>query len=510
MVRRSSSYLDGRSALNEVDLKIGEVRDALSSALEDVESAEARQAEVRQEQAEAYGVLADIRLDVVASGVSLDDLEGAERKARELLERHETYAEEKQAKVDESADAIEALEAERRTTALALDQCIDTYETKVAAIETALETDDDYLALAETHEETEAIVARSEQKLQLARDDRKKKGAPYDEDPLFSYLWKRGFRTTDYTGRGLTKMLDSWVARLCRFDRARLNYARLIELPERLAEHVERVKEDASAALTKLEAAEHNALMEGGAVALETAANEKRAELDAVDQKIEAAETRHFETVAEHEAVLSGGKGPAAEAREILEDALRDASFPDLRLLAAETIELDDDRIVDRLVKLRAEQMSFELDDRDLRRRPTRIKQDLRALETLRSEFKRARYDSPYARFKSSDVDRALSGVLSGQLDVGRALRLLRKGLKQRQPRTPRGFGGQRRNDTLGLPDAVGDVLLEVLKQSSRGGWGSGRARPTKRRSPRIKTGSRSRKSGGRKKGGGFKSTGGF
>ena len=208
---------------------------------------------------------------------------------------------------------------------------------------------------------------------------------------------------------------------------------------------------------------------------------------------------------------MSGGKGPAAEAREILETALKRASFPDLRLLAAETIELDDDRIVDRLIKLRAEQMSFELDERELKRRPTRIKQDLRSLETLRSEFKRARYDSPYASFKSGVIERVLSGVSNGQLDVSRALRMLRKGLVQRQPRTPRGFGGQRRSDTLGLPDVMGDILWEVMKQGSRGGWsGGGRARPIKRRSPRIKTRRSSPRKSGGKKGGGFKSTGGF
>ena len=260
-------------------------------------------------------------------------------------------------------------------------------------------------------------------------------------------------------------MLDGWVARICRFDRARLNYARLTELPERLAEHVTRVKEDEANALLELEAAEQSALEEGGAHTLREAANSKRSDLGELDKKIEAAEATHLALVADHEAVLSGGKGPAAEARKILEEALRKASFPDLRALAAETLELVDDRIVDRLVKLRAEQMSFELDEGDLRKRPTQIKQDLRSLETLRTEFKRARYDSPYASFKASTLEQALTGVMTGGMAIDRALRLLRRGLKEIKPRTPRGFGGQRRSDALGLPDAVEDILVEVLKQ---------------------------------------------
>ena len=511
MVSRRGSYLDGRRALHAFDQRISDVRRALSNALDEVESADARRAEVRKEQAEAYSTLAQIRLDIVASGISLDDLEGAEREAHRLLEQHEDFADRQQARVEGSANEVEALEQQRRIVAADLDESIEDYEAKVEEIETALETDTAYLALADASEEASAIVARSEQKLELARSDRQEKGAPYDADPLFSYLWKRGFRTTEYKGRGLIKMLDGWVARIVKFDQARLNYARLTELPERLAEHVDRVKQEEQDAEAALEAAEHTALIDGGAVELETIAKAKRAELETLDKKIEAAETAHMAVVAEHEEVLKGGRGPAAEARSVLESALRQASFPDLRLLAAETIELDDDRIIDRLVKLRAEQMAFDLDDSELRRRPTELKHDLRSLETLRSEFKRARYDSPYASFKTSVIERVLAGVAGGQLDVGRAIRMLRKGLVQKQPRTPREFGGQRRSDTIGLPDVVGDILIEVLKQGGRGGWGnSGRARPIKRRSPRISPRKSSKSKSSGKKGGGFKTTGGF
>lgn len=515
MVRRRGNYLGGREALVEFDREIGSLRRSLSDALEDAEASESRQAELQQQQAEAYRALARIRLDVVAAGLSLDDLNGAEQKARDLLEQHETYAERQQEQVDQRAEDIAKLEAERQVAAATLDAAVEAYETRVADVEESLEANQAYLELAGALEESSAVLARSEQKLELARDDRKTKGAPYDDDPLFSYLWTRGFRTTAYKGGGITKLLDGWVARLIRFDRARLNYARLTELPERLAEHVERVRDEQAEAQAELETAEQEALEAGGAIELETSANDRRSDLEALDKKIAVAEEAHMSAVAAHEEVRRGGKGPAAEARNLLESALKKASFPDLRLLAAETIELDDDRIVDQLVKLRAEQMSLELDERDLHARPEQLKNDLKTLERVRSEFKQARYDSPYASFKSSVIERVLSGVTSGQLDIGRALRMLRKGLVQRQPRTPRGFGGRRRNNTLGLPDGVGDILLEVIKQTGRSGWGnSGRARPIKRRSPRIKprSGASRKSSGGKsgKKGRGFKTTGGF
>ncbi len=53
-------------------------------------------------------------------------------------------------------------------------------------------------------------------------------------------------------------MLDNWVAKLCRYDEAYLNYARLTELPDRIAEHLASMKleeAEAEAAIERFEAA---------------------------------------------------------------------------------------------------------------------------------------------------------------------------------------------------------------------------------------------------------------
>ena len=54
MVKRRGNYLGGREALAEFDREIGSLRRSLSDALEESEAFEARQAELQQEQAEAY------------------------------------------------------------------------------------------------------------------------------------------------------------------------------------------------------------------------------------------------------------------------------------------------------------------------------------------------------------------------------------------------------------------------------------------------------------------------
>ncbi|MEL6258219.1 MAG: hypothetical protein AAFQ67_04075 [Pseudomonadota bacterium] len=292
-----------------------------------------------------------------------------------------------------------------------------------------------------------------------------------------------------------------------------MNYARLTELPERIGEHLASVQSEHDVAVETLEAAEIAAMERGGALELKAEADEVRAQLNTIEISIEEAETAHLETAEKHEKALKNGAGPAQQARHILEQGLKTASFPDLRLLAAETLELEDDRIVDALVKLRAEEMSLELEAERNLRLPERRRQELETLERLRRRFKRENYDSPYATFNAATLDQILRGIMRGDLNADRALRQMSRAVKRRSTRVSGGFGGRRRRDTLGLPEVLGDVMWEIAKEANRGGsrstpWSS---RPTRRRAPprSFPRSSGGRRGGGRK-GGGFRTGGGF
>ena len=83
---------------------------------------------------------------------------------------------------------------------------------------------------------TEKALATAEaaaSKAATSEQDRQQKGKAYEADPLFIYLWQRGYGTPDYKRRGLVRSLDRWVAGLIRFDDARANYAMLTSIPER-------------------------------------------------------------------------------------------------------------------------------------------------------------------------------------------------------------------------------------------------------------------------------------
>ena len=500
--------ITGRESLRQIDRVIARLREQVSDAIQAADEAQARRTQVRQEQVDAYSSLTALRLHQLSDAQAHQPFLDAEKKALRLLSEQEDYVANSQRALDAAASEIYQLEQSREALSQKLDLAVDAYEDQVERIESKLIEQPDYLALKAAFDDAEAISERAHSKLAVAEDDMRDKGAPYENDPLFSYLWRRNFRTPSYKAGPFFRMMDDWVAGLCNYDDARLNYKRLTELPIRLSEHAQQTDAAREAAEDALEAAEARALADGGADALKDAADEIREGVDGLDHLIQKAETAHQELAKDHEAALASESGPASQARHVLEQAIRAASFPDLRVLASQTVDESDDRLVDRLVKLRAEEMEFELSARELEARPEARRRELETLEDFRRAFKRARYDSPYAEFRGSAVDAVISSLLRGGETRHSAMRYLAKNLKRTRTRVDPGFGGGPRNETLGLPGVLGDIAIEIAKEAARSGSYGGyrgprrtpwRVKPTKRRLPSI-----GKRRGGFKTGGGF------
>lgn len=92
-----------------------------------------------------------------------------------------------------------------------------------------------------------AQIARADEKAAQAEADREEKRRPYEADPLFMYLWKQRYGTREYRASNLVRFFDRKVAHLVDFETARINYAMLMELPDRLREHADRMKASAPA-----------------------------------------------------------------------------------------------------------------------------------------------------------------------------------------------------------------------------------------------------------------------
>jgi hypothetical protein len=478
----SNDLITGRDALHRLDDRVENARDDHTTATAAAEAHKRRRSDIIKLRAEGYGELARLRLHDLKAG-AVQALSLAEKEAANLLDGHDAFIATFDAEITAADAAVAEAEAARRAGEEAADAALDAYEAEVAKVEEAVQTDPAYVALRNAVDEARAVAARAAQKQDLAEADREQKGAPYQDDPLFSYLWERRFRTPEYEGKGMIRSMDGWVARVCGYDAAYLNYARLMELPDRLAEHQANMEREANAAEDAMEKFEADKLANSPAAPLKEKLDAARAALKAMDDALSAAEAKRRELRAQQEAAASGDSGPQGKARRLIEESLETASFPDLRVLAAETTTLNDDRIVDLLIKLRTEELQMEVNSRSIEALPTRRRAALEALEHARRRFKEAGLDSPYVAVGLGAFEAALDAWGRGlDADGEKLWRALAATVRQAPRSDDRYFGGPPRGKSIGLPDGAeevaGAVLGMILREAMRGGgggrWGGG------------------------------------
>lgn len=496
----------GLKTLHDIDAAIGQARRAVNEVASIPSRLSQDMATARRQQAQAYGEIAEHRLDVIAAGAG-GDLGYVDRKAEKLLNAHA----DEEAQIDKVIEAclseIEALESQRRKQEKAVNKAVDAYDLAAAKAEITVLEDAYYVSQVNEVERLEATTLRAEEKLQIARDDEQEKGAPFRKDPFFAYLQSRNYGTKQAKGWFLTKMLDGWVARLVRYRQQAENYRRLTAIPARLESHVENLEDQVDAAREKLEDVESGILEKEGVTALRDASLEAQKNLDKIDADIEKHENTHQDLREKEAALKSGQSGPYQEAIGLISDTLKRQNLRNLRRLAAQTRSREDDQAIEALRRLHKQVEDIEDDQSDAKRLLQKHQRSLKELEAVRRRFKQSRYDAPSSEFtKSSFLQQLLGQVLAGVLSGDDFWRQVQRAQRTNRRYSDNDFGGIIWNEGLRLP-------------RSSGGWGGGtrtrrrstRSVPRRRtsipRAPRIslpRSSGRSSRSGGFRTGGGF------
>ncbi len=465
--------LTGRETLGSIERALSELQRDEAAVNTRIERATRAVADLETEQLEAYRELARFRLSDGANSGLDGRLDEASREISRLLgsraERLDTLRQTikaLQGERDGLAAARDKLIAERTAAAERLDDVMD-------AVDDRLEADPDYIAQKERADAARKTAAAARAKTEQAHADRVEKGQAYESDPLFLYLWNRGFGTSAYTHTGLVRMLDRWVARLIRYQDARPNYAMLTEIPLRLDAHADDREAAAAAELQKLADWSRRAAAEVAGedlvvriADLDDEIERKTAALDATEQKLAAAS-------AEEQVFLSGQDDGFRAAQNALVALLQADDLRKLWREAVETPSPEDEEIVRRLQDLaeRIQQVESDIEhDRSLLRDISRRREELARVSR---NFRQRGYDSGDSTFS----DDSLASVLLGELVKGaisgadywaRAERSHR-----RRKRRGRGVGFP---GGLGLPGSMGGSLPDFGRGSrggaSRGGGG--------------------------------------
>jgi len=479
--------ISSREAMSSVDQAISSARrdeDRLVAMLRSVTEDAAR---LRAQQLAGFKALARLKLDALAGTTIAIELESAEKRALQALDRRRDALAAADRERAELEAAVAAAEAARLEKDAAFEAAEDAVEELAVRTRARLAGEAAWQAEDAGVREAEAKAAAAETKAAQAEADRLEKGKPYEADPLFMYLWGRGFGTSAYRAGPLVRFFDGKVARLVGYDAARPNYHMLNEIPLRLREHAERLKAAVAEATARREALERAALVADGIEALEAAAEAAEAALEAAADAQEELEAR-LKAADEAKAVLLDESKDSGlqEAVGAIAESLARKDLTELYREAMRTPTEEDERIVNELRAVEGTLVRKDAEAEEVRKTAVDMGRRRTELERSRAAFRSAGYDDPYGQFSNESVlARVIGSVLAGALS-GRDLEdAFRDGFSRRPRPSSGGFSG-----------------------GFGGGFGGGSSRGGSSRGGGFRGGGF--RSGGGFRGGGFRSGGKF
>ncbi|MGB5439403.1 MAG: hypothetical protein WBN90_07130, partial [Gammaproteobacteria bacterium] len=213
----------GQQTLTSIDQGLREVRQQVGELDTQVQITSRKLVHLRQDEADGYRQLAEMRLDQLIRGEIITGLDAADRRVQTLLAEREQALQALQSRIEASQRAEDGLDAEREAMRQQADQAAERLDTMEATTQQRLQEDPAHKELLAGAHAADEIAIQAEEKTTQAEADRIEKGGPYEADSLFMYLWKRHYGTSRYTAGHLARFLDAKVARLCAYHAARPN-----------------------------------------------------------------------------------------------------------------------------------------------------------------------------------------------------------------------------------------------------------------------------------------------
>jgi hypothetical protein len=458
------------SAIAKIHSEEGQLDAALRSAVSESER-------LRKERGEALRELARVKLDEMAAGRLVEDLDAGERRATQLLDEYRgriaAIAERRETLLKEVTKA----QAERDAAAKLVETALDAVEAVRVDVEGKVKALPAWQQAKAANAAADAVATEAEKKAALAEADLGAKRKPYDDDPLFIYLWRCDFGTGRYNAGNFTRLMDRMVADFIAFGDVRANYAALTEIPLRLREHANAKRAAATEKLTALSEVERRAMLDAGIEPKERALTEARGKLSAADKAVEDRQGALRKLDEERGALDSDGANPAYE-EALATIALADSKdqLAALYQEARRTPTSADDAIVRKLETIDAAVVKADSEIAGLRRTAQDLAHRRLEVEQVRERFRGAGYDHPHATFGNGDaIADTLKQVLAGAAG-GILWEILRGGYSNRGPRGRPDFGYPSSPFPFPTPGggSSGPSGGEWREPDSRGDWSAG------------------------------------
>lgn len=436
--------ITGRQAFNSIEEASAKVRAdemRLDAALR---SASEEAARLRQERLTELRALAQLKFGLIQRGELIAELDAAERRVKELLDRIRQDMSEAESRRHEAADALQNTEAVRRERASAYDAAEEALRAREHEIGPRITGDPAWLALKARFDSASNIASEADKKAGQSEADRTRKKTPYETDPLFMYLWRRKLGTPDYPSGFFVRYFDEKIAALINYREARANYAMLNQIPDRLRDHANRVGTEFSAERQKLAAFEQDRLIEAGGGPLQKNVAETKAALDAIEAEIAGARQK-LDLLDRQYAALAGRDNNGAFTRAIELMAEND-SRDEVRTLyreAARTKTDEDRAIVEKIDRLTQAIARADAEIAQIRGQIREVAGRRAEIEQARRDFRQRGYDYPGTAFgNETTINDVLGGILEGAMKGIVLGQVLDQGY--RRPPVPDWGGGMR------------------------------------------------------------------
>ena len=420
--------LSGRDTLNELNSTLKTARKELERLDRELQASSITLASNQQQQTDALKRMAAMRLDALRQGRVIDRLDSADYKVSEILEQRQNAIVTLNEQTAQARVALQTLEDRRDSLHDDVDAAAQQLAEREAEVQSMLETDARFQAQLDATQKADAIAVSAAEKAEIVADDRREKGIPYENDSLFMYLWNRGYGTSEYRANPLARLLDAWVARLCKYSDARPNYWMLQEIPQRLREHSNSKRGDAEREIEKLQAIEEEAAQTGGVHIARAALEDAERLQDEIDEQIAGAEARLRELEVKQSRFAAGDDRYLAECLSLFAETLERRDISDLTRLARATMTTEDDAIVDDIRALRRDDAALRDELENNRNRHREHLQRVQELEQVRQRFKKNRYDDLRSGFdKGEVVTSMIQEVLRGAIRGGALWNVMRQ-----------------------------------------------------------------------------------
>ena len=370
---------------------------------------------IREDERRQLADVARARFDALEAKQVTADLDVVDQRVLALLAERDAARLETEEGVAEATADRERREAVRLERRAELDAAVAALEDRRDTVTETLAASPRHEMLVQRAERAAAQAQAAHEKAEASAADRAAKGEPYEKDKLFSYLWKRGYRTERYRANALIRALDGWVAKLCRYDGARRNYARLLEIPVRLAEHAERAAAKAVAETEAVAASVADAEEQAGVPELVADVDGRALVLTKAEEAVEEAEVRIAKGRERLAAFDADDDEISRKAYGLLLAHVESEPLATLQRDAAATPTSMDDLAVSSLAALQNERAKLGTTLAQQQAEHQKALDALAQAEDVRRRFRRNDYDASNSVLKGGlDWGRLLNGVLTG------------------------------------------------------------------------------------------------